>query len=420
MRLPPLIPVRQHLPGRPLRDVAAAVRDEIARSGMMRGIKRGARIGVAVGSRGVENLRVIVSTLVAELRAAGAKPVILPAMGSHGGATPAGQRDVLASLGVTPKSVGAPVRPSMAVERLGATAAGVPIFFSREAVKCDRVVVVNRVKHHTDFRGPVESGLMKMIAIGLGKRRGAATLHSLRVPGLRDHMPEIAREVIRRGRILGGVALVENGYGETVRVAAMLARDIEATERRLLRLAGRLAPRLPFDEMDVLIVDWMGKEISGVGMDPAVLGRMRMPGEQPEFARPRIRNVVALRLTPASHGNGLGVGLAEFVPRALANTIDWDVFKANSMTSGFLERAKLPLVMASDREAIAAAATVGQSRGARDLRIVRIRDTSHVGELWVSPALKPEAERLGLDILGAARALRFDRRGNCLDITERA
>jgi hypothetical protein len=419
MRLPPLMPVRQHLPGRALGDIAATVRGEIARCGMLRRVRCGARIGIAVGSRGVENLPTVVATVIAEVRAVGARPVILPAMGSHGGATPAGQREVLASLGVTPQAVGAPIRPSMAVERLGETAAGVPMFFSREALRCDGVIVINRVKHHTDFRGAVESGLMKMIAVGLGKGRGAATLHSRRVAGLRDHMPEIAREVIRRGHILGGVALVENGDGETVRAAAMLAGDIEATERRLLRLADRLAPRLPFDDLEVLIVDWMGKEISGVGMDPAVLGRMRMPGEQPEFACPRIRNVVALRLTPASHGNGLGVGLAEFVPRALADAIDWQVFKANSMTSGFLERAKLPLVMENDREAIEAAAAVGQSRGAKELRIVRIRDTSHVGGLWISPALKPEAERLGLEVLGPPRALRFDQRGNCPDLAER-
>jgi hypothetical protein len=386
---------------------------------MLGKVRRGARVGVAVGSRGIANLPVVICAVVDELRAAGARPVIIPAMGSHGGATPAGQRDVLASLEVTADSVAAPLRASMAVERLGKTPAGVPIWFSREALRCDGLIIVNRIKQHTDFRGPIESGLMKMIAIGLGKRRGAAALHSLRVPGLRDHMPEVAREIIRRGHILGGVALIENGHGETVRVSAALAADIERVERRLLRIAKRVAPRLPFDELDLVIVDWMGKEISGVGMDPAVLGRMRIPGEQPEFARPRIRNVVALRLSPASHGNALGVGLAEFIPRALADSIDEETSKANSMTSGFLERAKLPLVMDSDREAIEAAATVGQSRRPEKLRILRIRDTSHVGEMWVSAALESEARRRGLEILGPPRPLRFDRRGNYIDISSR-
>ena len=419
MRLPQLMPVRQLLPGRTLADVAAAVRGELVGSGMLRKVRRGARMGVAVGSRGVANLPMVISTVVGELRAAGARPVIIPAMGSHGGATPAGQREVLASLGVTADAVGAPVRASMAVERVGETPAGVPIWFSREALRCDGIVVVNRIKHHTDFRGPIESGLMKMIAIGLGKRRGAAALHSLRVPGLRDHMPEVAREIIRRGHILGGIALIENGRGETVRVSAALAPDLERVERGLLRIAKRLAPRLPFDELDVVIVDWMGKEISGVGMDPMVLGRMRMPGEQPEFPRPRIRNVVVLRLTPASHGNGLGAGLAEFIPRALADAIDWEVVKANSMTSGFLERVKLPLVMDSDREVIEAAVTVGQSRPREALRILRICDTSHVGDLWISPALENEARRRGLEILGPARPLRFDGAGNLVDISPR-
>ena len=419
MRLPAMIAVRQRLAGRALTDVGAQVREEIAGCGLLRRISPGARIGLAVGSRGVANLPVVIAAVIGLLREAGAKPVIIPAMGSHGGATPAGQRGILASLGVTAAAMGAPVRASMAVEQLGQTASGVPIWFSREALRCDGVIVVNRVKHHTDFRGPVESGLMKMIAIGLGKRKGAAALHSLRVPGLRDHMPEVAREILRRGHILGGIALVENGDGQTVRVAAARAPAIEAVERQLLRLAGRIAPRLPFDEMEVLIVDWMGKEISGIGMDPAVIGRMRMPGEMPELTRPRVRNLVALRLTPASHGNGLGVGFAEFIPRALADAIDWGVVKTNSLTSGFLERTKLPLVMESDREAIAAAATVGQNRAPQELRILRIRDTSHVGEMWISPALEEEARGRGLEILGPAHPLRFDQRGALLDLALR-
>jgi hypothetical protein len=419
MRLPPLMPVRQRLPGRPLADVAAAARDEMSRAGITRGLKPGACIGVAVGSRGIPQLAAIISTVVAELRAAGARPVIIPAMGSHGGATAAGQRELLAGFGITPRSVGAPVRASMAAERLGETAAGVPIWFSREALRCGGVVVVNRVKAHSDFRGPFESGLMKMIGIGLGKHRGAITLHSLRVPGLRDQMPEVAREMIRRGHILGGIALIESGCGEIVRIAAMPARDIESTERRLLRAANRLAPRLPFDEIDALIVDWMGKDISGVGLDPNLLGRTLQPGERAEPPRPRLRNVVALRLTPASHGNALGVGLADFIPRSLADSIDWRVLKANVMTSGFIQRAKLPLVMDSERAAIAAAIAVGHSRPLHARRVVRIRDTAHLGEMWISPALADDARRLGLEVLGPARALRFDRRGRLADVMPR-
>jgi hypothetical protein len=358
----------------------------------------------------------IIAAVVAELRAAGARPVIIPAMGSHGGATPAGQREILASLGVTPESVGAPVRASMEVERLGETADGASIWFSREALRCDAVIVVNRIKQHSDFSGPIESGLMKMIAIGLGKQRGAQALHYRRVPGLRDHMPQVAREVIARGHVLAGLAILENGDGETMRLEAVPAAGIEAAERRLLRAAKRHAPRLPFDEMDALIVDWMGKDISGVGLDPKVVGRMRMPGELPELRRPRIRNLVALRLTPASHGNALGIGFTEFIPRSLAEAIDWNAVKANSLTSGFLERAKLPLVMDSDRAAIEAALTVGQTRRPQDLRVVRIHDTAHVGELWISPALRQEARRRGLAAPCAAEPLRFDRAGRLLGI----
>jgi len=417
MTFPPLRLVRQRVPGRPLNEVAAAVRDEVARAGIARHLKRGARIGVAVGSRGIANLPLIVSTVVGELRAAGARPVVIPAMGTHGGATPQGQREILASLGITAKSADAPIRASMAVQRLGETAAGVPIWFSREALGCDGVIVVNRIKPHTDFCGPFESGLMKMIAIGLGKRKGAAALHSWRVPGLRDYMPEAAREIIRRGHIIGGLAILENAYGETVSITGARAPDIESTERRLLRAAKRLAPRLPFDELEVAIVDWLGKNVSGTGLDPRVLGRMHMPGEQPEPRRPRIRNVVVLRLTSASHGNALGIGLAEFIPRSLAHAIDWEAVRANVTTSGFLQRAKVPLVMDSDRQAVAAAMTVTQSKPPRELRVVRMRDTSHVGELWISPALESEARELGLEFVGPARPMRFDRAGRLLDIS---
>lgn len=414
-----MIPVRQHVPGKPLRDVESAVRREIARCGMLAGIKPGARIGVAVGSRGVANMPAIGATVVCDLTAAGARPVILPAMGSHGGATPEGQTAVLAGLGVTPETVGAPIRASMAAEQIGHTNEGVPIWWSREALKCDAVLIINRIKSHTDFRGPIESGLMKMIAVGLGKRAGAHALHSRRVPGLAHHMPEVAREVIRRGHILGGVALIENGEGETVRVRAVRGADIPLVEPKLLKAAKRIAPCLPFDELDALVVDWMGKEISGIGMDPIVIGRMRMPGEMPEFRRPRIRNITALRLTPASKGNVLGVGFCEFIPRALYESIDWDAFRANSMTSGFLERTKVPFVMDSDREAIECVATIGQCLPPEKLRILRIRDTSHVREMWISPALEAEARRLGLEIHGPTRRLRFDDAGNLVDLSSR-
>ena len=411
---PELIPICQKLYRRRLADVPGAVSRELRGSGLPARIAPGARIAVTVGSRGIANLPAILAAVIAEVRAAGGEPFLLAAMGSHGGATPEGQLALLASLGVTENALGVPVRSSMDVVQLSETAAGVPVYFSRLAGEADGIVLVARVKEHTDYTHPVESGLLKMIAIGLGNHRGAETLHSLGARGLPAAIPEVAGVVLATGRVLLGLALLENGYHETAEVVAIPPDRIEETERGLLRRVKRTAPRLPFRDMDVLIVEEMGKDISGVGLDTKVLGRRRIPGE-PEFRRPFIHTVVVLDLSEASHGNAIGVGLADLTTQRLVDKIDRHTMYTNALTSGFLERNKIPVTLPTDREAIAAALTSGISKPPEQVRLVRLQNTGRLDRLWVSPPLLDEVRaHPKLEIVGPPRPLAFDRAGQLL------
>ncbi len=390
-QLPSLCQVRRRLPaGEPV-DISAVLTGEWARLGLASRVD-GGRIAVAIGSRGMAGIDAIARCLATLIRESGGEPFIVPAMGSHGGATPEGQLAVLASLGITEARVGCPLRATMDTVTIGHTAAGLPVALDRFAAEADGLIVVNRVKMHTDFHGPHESGLLKMLAIGLGKETGAARLHSYGIHGIRDLMPEVAQVVLDRARLLAGVATVEDGYHRPVRLQVLPPAAIIAGEQQLLQLSRALTPRLPVDDIDVLIVDRMGKEISGSGMDTNVIGRMRIAGEaEPES--PRVRALVVLDLSEASHGNALGVGLADFTTRRLLEKIDFAVTGKNVFTSGFLDRGRLPLVFDTDVEAVDAAIrhvcrAHPQARGMA--RVVRIRDTLSLDEIWVTPNLLDE------------------------------
>ncbi|MDE0227760.1 MAG: hypothetical protein OXJ62_02765, partial [Spirochaetaceae bacterium] len=323
------------------------------------------------------------------LRRHGAQPFIVPAMGSHGGATAEGQREVLAGWGITSDSMGVPVRATMAAVELGA--AGDPpvrVFMDRNAHQADAVLVVNRVKPHTDFHGPVESGLIKMAVIGLGKQRGAEAIHFHGVYGL-AHLIRPAFDVVRAsGKLLGGVALVEDGREQTAAVRAARAADIPACEARCLAQARRNLAALPLDEIDVLVLDEIGKEISGTGMDTNVVGRIGIAGVA-EPASPRVRRIVVLGLTEASHGNALGIGLADVTTRRFAQQVDHAVTNANVITSTFLERGRMPLVAADDAEALRwAVQTCGAA--VQDAAVVRVRNTLALESLLLS---RPAAHR---------------------------
>lgn len=390
-RIPPLATVRRRLPsGQPV-DIDAALTAEWERLKRADAV-RGKRIAIGIGSRGVAEIPKIARRLAALVRESGGEPFIVPAMGSHGGATPEGQIEVLAGLGVTEDSAGCPIRATMETVILGETVDGFPLHFDRNAAEADGLIIANRVKIHTDFHGPHESGLLKMLAIGLGKENGAARIHSFGVHGLRNIMPEVARALLPKINLVAGVATVEDGYHRPVIIEMLTPALLAQGEQRLLDECRRLMPRLPVDDIDVLIVDLMGKDISGAGMDTNIIGRWRIAGE-PEPETPRVKALVVLDLTESSHGNATGVGLADFTTRRLLDKIDFPIFTKNIFTSGFPLRGYIPLVYETDEAAIEAAlAHVFRANpdGRGAARVIRIRSTLDLDEIQVSPSLLDE------------------------------
>jgi hypothetical protein len=403
---PELLPVRQTLWNKRVPDLEGRVSALVRGSALGGRIKPGFTVAIAAGSRGVANVDRIVATVARTVRELGGDPFVVPAMGSHGGGTAEGQIEILAELGVTEERVGAPIRSSMETVEIGRTPSGMVVHFDRNAYGADAVVVVNRVKKHTDITSPIESGVMKMIAIGLGKKAQADLIHAYGAPGLRKHIPEVARISIAKAPIALGIATLENGYEETAEVHAWEPSEIEAQEKRLLARNKRLLPRLPFDEIDILIVERMGKEISGTGMDTNVLGRVMIAGEK-ELSRPRIHHVIVLDLTPASHGNAIGIGLADLTTEALVAKIDKRATYINGITSGFFERGKIPITVPTDRDAVETALERLPPERRAAPRIARILDTLHLAEFEASPALIAES-RAALEVVGSARPLVFD------------
>ena len=370
-----------------LADVAAATDEALAGSGVT--FARGDEVAIAVGSRGLHDLAVVVGRVAAWVRDQGAVPFLVPAMGSHGGATADGQQAVLESYGLGAGEVGARIRSSMDVVALPRGDCPVPVVTDAIAARAAATVVVNRVKPHTDFHGPYESGLMKMVAIGLGKRVQAEALHAHGTRGLRELMPAVARQVLAHGNVVLGVAIVENGRERTMAIEAVPAAGIPDAEPALLALAAEHLARLPVDALDVLLVDRMGKDISGVGMDTNVIGRTMIAGED-DPPSPRIGMIACHELTPASHGNATGMGLADIVTRRLADAVDHDVTRTNVVTSGFLLRGKLPVVADDDRQAWEWSLRGAGVVDPRSVRAARIVDTLRCRDLWVTDAVLAE------------------------------
>src|SRR5512132_1962753 len=318
--LPRMIRVRQTFPRSRVTDIPRAVAERLAAASLP--VKRGDVVAVGAGSRGIANIDVIVGATVRYLKDLGARPFVFPAMGSHGGGTADGQLDVLAHYGITEATMGCPVRATMDVVQVG-EALGLPVWLDKLASEADWIGVVNRVKPHTDFKGSIESGLFKMMTIGLGKLQGAVQYHRASVNhGYETVITAVGREMLAKARIGFGLGIVENGYDETAHIEAFAARDLEAGERRLLKDAREWMARLPFSPIDVLIVEEIGKNISGAGMDTNVIGRPSNPHE-PFPADPKILWIVALDLTEESYGNATGIGNADFTTRRLLEKVDW-------------------------------------------------------------------------------------------------
>ena len=388
VELPRVRLVRQLFTVPPPVDVAARVVSEWHRLAPRINPTAGAQIAVAVGSRGIDGLAPAVRTLVAELRSAGCEPFIVPAMGSHGGATASGQTEVLAGLGITPETVGAEVRATMDVVGVGVVG-DVPLCLDRLAAESDGIVVVNRVKPHTDFAGPMGSGLLKMLCIGLGNQEGADRLHRM---GVARDLGEVVREagvaIVQRVPVLFGVAILENQQHRACDVRLVPGPEIESVELALQDVARELLPGLPLDDIDLLIIDEMGKDISGAGLDPNVIGRSLGPW-QVKRDRPRITRIFVRDLTPASEGNACGLGFIDVTTPQLIEKVDLEVTAVNAITACFPEDMRLPLTLPTDRDAIGAMLDTLRPFTAEDLRLVHIKSTLEVEHLVVSEGCLP-------------------------------
>jgi hypothetical protein len=381
--MPRLARVRQRFDTRRVASVEAELAPQFARVAAD-AIGPGMRVAITAGSRGIADIDRITAAVVAEVRRLGAEPFVVSAMGSHGGATPEGQREVLASYGITPERVGCPVIAEIDTVHLGDTADGIAVYVDRAAYEADAIVLLNRVKPHTILTGELGSGLMKIAGIGLGNPIGADSIHRL---GLSRHLLPVARMVLERAPVRLGVAIVENSLDQTWKIEVVPAPQIEAADRRLLTEARALLPNIPFDPIDVLVIDTIGKNISGTGMDPNVIGMHRRIGGAPERT---IERIVALDLSDESHGNANGVGMADIITERLRARIDWHATYTNALTANFLTGIKLPLACPSGQAAVALAARAFEDE---TIRVVRIADTAHLEYLWVSRALLAELDR---------------------------
>jgi len=406
-----LMVLEQALADQRLDDPAAAAREALLSSGLSARVKPGMSVCIGAGSRGIANMPLILRATAQVVRELGGPPFFIPAMGSHGGATAEGQRTLLADLGVTEATVGAPIRSSMETVQLGETTGGLPVFMDRHAAEADALIAVNRIKSHTDHRGETESGLTKMLAIGFGKQQMASMVHPHGAAGLRDLIPAAAEVMLRERSVLIGLAIIDNAYAQTAEVHAVEPEGWREAEKRLLKRAKELTAGFPFDEMDVCAVLRIGKEISGTCLDLNTVARIAMEGVQ-EPPTPRIHTLAALDLTDASHGNAVGIGLCDLTVKRLADKIDFGAMYANSITATFFNRCKLPMVLPTDERLLQVAVGTLSDAHRRKGRICIARDTLHLDRLWVSPPLAAEAEtREGVRIVSGPHPLRFDEDG---------
>jgi hypothetical protein len=410
MSLPSFLRVKQSLEGPVIAHVTGEIHNKITGLQLKNKIKPGQTIAVTAGSRGITGIDLILRSVVSECRLLGLTPFIVPAMGSHAGATAEGQKHMLEHYGVTEAAMGCEIKASMDVVRV-AEYKNIPVFCDKNAWDADYIAVVGRVKPHTDFDNEIESGLFKMMSIGLGKREGAEHYHRAGHDyGYADVFPSVGRKLLETGKVLFGLAIVENGYGQTACLEAVLPVDFYETEKRLLRLAKSWLGRLPFDDIDLLIVDEMGKNISGTGMDPNIIGR---PCIQKHPARPKIRQLLVCDLTPESDGNALGIGMADLTTWRLVNKINHNTTNINVITTGSFDLAKIPMAFDSDKKAVEVALGMIGIKSPEQARVVRIKNTLHLTEMDVSDTLLGEVDKNPrLSRVGTAFSLPFDIEGN--------
>ena len=417
---PEIFRIRQKFDRPVVEDIPSEVASELSRLNLDTTIQPGESVAITAGSRGIANIHIIIKSIVDHLKGLGAEPFVVPAMGSHGGATAEGQQGIVEGYGITEDYAGCPIRSSMETVIVCDAKEGFPVHFDKNAYGADHVVVCGRVKPHTTFVGDIESGLMKMMLIGLGKYEGAKTYHR----AIKDHsfgqiVRSVAKEVLSKCRIVAGLAIVENGYDETARITAVGPNEFEEREKELLVLAKQWMPRLPFKQADLLVVDQIGKNISGSGMDSNVVGRKFLEHRAGDDEWPKVRTIFLRGLTEETHGNATGIGMAEFALTRAVDAMDVAITRRNCITGGSPTGAMIPLHYQTDKEVLEATLPEMGLTAVPDTKVMWIHNTLEVSELECSVAYLNEARQSNeIEILSEPRPLPLDNAGNLPDVTE--
>lgn len=413
--LPKIFKIRQKIDAPKLGNIEKRVNELLDQFGLSQKVKKGERIGLTAGSRGIKDKPKVLKTIISRLKDLGAFPFVVPCMGSHGGATAEGQVEVLESLGITEKSVGAPILSSMDVEEIGQTKFGTPVLISKDIRKADKIIVINRIKPHTDFKGEIESGLLKMMVIGMGKHQGSLMVHRLTIKhGFPAVLAEVGSILLKKLPIFFGVGIIENQYDQTALMELVKVEEFVEKEKVLLKRARELMPSLPFNEMDILIVDEMGKDISGTGMDTNVVGRNQLIGN-PKFENPKITRIFVRDLTEGSHGNATGIGMADYTTKRLVEKIDYPSTHINCINGMTPENARVPVFFEKDREALHIAHYNSGVFNPKDLRILWIKNTLELEYVFASQAFLQEARsNKQLEIVSEPFEFPFDDSGNLI------
>ncbi len=392
--IPRMLKVKQNFPRPVLDDIPQQVKKVLHESGDLNKIEKGTRVAVTAGSRGIANIGLITKEVIGVLKTAGASPFIIPAMGSHGGATSEGQTEVLEILALSESDLGVPVKSSMEVVKIGTTDDNLPVYIDKfAATEADAIVVINRIKPHTTFRGPYESGLAKMITIGLGKQVGADLCHATGPENMSSRVEVIARHILKKTNLVFGVGILENAYDETCDIVVLPGEEIMEKEPDLLHRAWQNMPQIFSKDYDVLVVDEMGKDISGTGMDPNILGRYTSDALQDEDW---VQRIVVLNLTERTHGNANGIGLADICTQKAFDKMDFKKTYPNCLTTGIVLSVKTPMVMENDRQAIKAAIKTCFDMDINNVKLIRIKNTLDLDQIYISEALLPEARESSL------------------------
>lgn len=414
MQFPRIFRLRQHFDAPTVENIPQTIAEELAGLNLQESVRPGESVAITVGSRGISNLKTIIKAIVEHFQQLQAQPFIVPSMGSHGGGTAEGQRAIVEGYGVTEEFLGCPIRSSMETVVVCEADEGIPVYFDRHAFEADHVFVCNRIKPHTGFAGEIESGLMKMMLIGLGKHDGAKIYHrAIQNYSFGQIVRSIASVVLERCRVVGGLGIVENALDETGAIKAVRPSEFEAREKELLQLAKAWLPKLPFDFVDLLIVDRIGKNISGTGMDTNVIGRKYDDHRAREDEFPKVKRLMVRSLTKETKGNGSGIGIAEFATSRAIEQLNVEITNTNSLTAGHPTASMIPVHYPTDREVLEAALPTIGLTDPPDAKLLWILDTLHLSEIECSEAYLPEAQQLeNVEILTEPRELPFDEQGN--------